>query len=112
MMKSVLNFTFLLFVSVFTLSMTVQAAPGDRLKYLPVQDGGRIKPFDSFARETLELIYGRSSFKRPTNNQSEPAYLIVMSFLLSPESWVEVPLFEVNNLEIKKSYNFKEKLLK
>jgi cytochrome c-type biogenesis protein CcsB len=102
MMKSVLNFTFLLFVSVFTLSMTVQAAPGDRLKYLPVQDGGRIKPFDSFARETLELIYGRSSFKRPANSQSEPAYLIVMSFLLSPESWVEVPLFEVNNLEIKK----------
>ena len=102
MIKSVLSFVFLFFISMFTLSTGVQASPGDRLKHLPVQDGGRVKPFDSFARETLELIYGRSSFKRPTNSQSEPAYLIVMSFLLSPESWVEVPLFEVNNLEIKK----------
>lgn len=101
-MKSVLNFILLIFVSVLTVTSTVEAKPGDRLKYMPVQDGGRIKPFDSFARETLELIYGRSSFKRPSTGQSEPAYLIVMSFLLSPESWVEVPLFEVNNLEIKK----------
>ncbi|MBC7753939.1 MAG: cytochrome c biogenesis protein CcsA [Moraxellaceae bacterium] len=101
-MKSVLNFVFLFLVFMTTLNSTVHAATGDRLKYLPVQDGGRVKPFDSFARETLELLYGRSTFKRPTGNQSEPAYLIVMSFLLSPESWVEVPLFEVNNLEIKK----------
>ncbi len=101
-MKSVLNFVFLFLVFMTTLNSTVHGATGDRLKYLPVQDGGRVKPFDSFARETLELLYGRSSFKRPTGNQSEPAYLIVMSFLLSPESWVEVPLFEVNNLEIKK----------
>lgn len=101
-MKSVLNFIFLIFVSILTITSTVEAKPGDRLKYMPVQDGGRVKPFDSFARETLELIYGRSNFKRPSTGQSEPAYLIVMSFLLSPESWVEVPLFEVNNLDIKK----------
>ncbi|MBC7458184.1 MAG: hypothetical protein H7235_07905, partial [Bdellovibrionaceae bacterium] len=90
-MKSVLNIIFLIFVSVLTVTSKVEAKPGDRLKYVPVQDGGRVKPFDSFARETLELIYGRSSFKRPSAGQSEPAYLIVMSFLLSPESWIEVP---------------------
>ena len=101
-MKSVLNFAFLLLVLITTFTAKAQGAVGDRLKYLPIQDGGRVKPFDSFARETLELIYGRSTFKRPTGSQSEPAYLIVMSFLLSPESWVEVPLFELNNLEIKK----------
>lgn len=101
-MKFILNFIFLLSVSVLAMTSTAQAKAGDRLKYMPVQDGGRVKPFDSFARETLELLYGRSTFKRQSTGQSEPAYLIVMSFLLSPESWIEVPLFEVNNLEIKK----------
>lgn len=92
----------LFFTLVALLLCGAAEAAGDRLKYLPVQDGGRLKPFDSFARETLELIYGRSEFKRSTDGKNEPAYLIVMSFLLSPESWTEVPLFEVNNLEIKK----------
>ena len=99
MIKKILFFILPLF-----LLLNVEAA-GDRLKFLPVQDGGRLKPFDSFARETLELIYGRSEFKRSADGKAEPAYLIVMSFLLSPESWTEVPLFEINNLEIKKQLN-------
>ncbi len=33
------------------ISASAFAKPGDALKYLPVQDGGRIKPYDSFARE-------------------------------------------------------------
>jgi cytochrome c-type biogenesis protein CcsB len=81
---------------------SVATGSGERLKHLPVQDGGRIKPFDSFARESLELIYGRSQFKRLSNGQKEPAYFIVLSFMLSPESWVNIELFELNNLEIKK----------
>lgn len=106
-MKSFLGIWIVL--AFFSMSPRVNAA-GDRLKYLPVQDAGRVKPFDSFARETLELLYGRSEFKRSgktgVSGRSEPAYLIVMSFLLSPESWIDVPLFEVNNLEIKKYMGF------
>jgi cytochrome c-type biogenesis protein CcsB len=30
----------------------------DAIRYLPVQDAGRIKPLDTFARETLQLVYG------------------------------------------------------
>lgn len=96
----------LFFVTLFLLLNILSAsnvfAYGDQIKHLPVQDGGRIKPFDSFARESLELIYGRSEFKRVGTGTKEPAVFIVLSFMLSPESWAGIDLFEINNLEIKK----------
>lgn len=98
-----------LLVLVLTLGLLVTqnlwATPGDQLRSLPVQDGGRIKPYDSFARETLELIYGKSTYKRQAEAgyqaKSEPAYLIVLSFILAPESWLKIPLFEVTHLDVK-----------
>lgn len=101
-MKYVLNFL-LVFVVGFSFTNTEAfAASGEAIKSLPVQNGGRIKPYDSYARETLELLYGRSEYKRPSDGKKEPASYIVMSFLLSPDSWAKIPLFEINNLEIKK----------
>lgn len=91
------------------LSFESFAAAGDELKKLPVQHGGRLKPFDSYARETLELIYGRSQFKHENaNGKKEPAHLIVMSMILSPESWSQVRIFELNNLEIKSKLGLKD----
>lgn len=95
------SFVFLLIVSVQALAGLFEQ-PGYQLKNIPVQHGGRIKPFDSYARETLELLYGKSEFKRDVDGKKEPAYLIVMSMLLSPESWNGIAFFELNNLEIKK----------
>lgn len=74
--------------------------PGELIRTLPVQDGGRIKPYDSFSKEMLELLYGSKSYKRE-NGQSEPAHLIVMSFILSPESWLDAKIFEVKHLDVK-----------
>lgn len=92
----VLVFSFLLS------GISYAATSGEQLKYIPVQDGGRIKPFDSLARETLELLYGRSQYKNESTSRKEPAYLIVTSFMLSPESWMDIPLFEVSNHDVKK----------
>lgn len=101
MRKKILFVFSLVFVSLFSQS-SMALAPGELIRTLPVQDGGRIKPYDSFARETLELIYGKQSYKRsPEDSRKEPAYLIVMSFILAPESWVQMPLFEVNHLDVK-----------
>ncbi len=79
---------------------------GELIRTLPVQDGGRIKPYDSFARETLELIYGKPNYMRQSldgkyDKKSEAAYLIVLSFILAPESWQKIPLFEVTHLDVK-----------
>jgi cytochrome c-type biogenesis protein CcsB len=99
-----LFFTFIILFSVQCFS-GLHVSTGELIRTLPVQDGGRIKPYDSFARETLELIYGRQSYKRQIagvdDQKSEPAYLIVLSFILAPESWLKIPLFEVNHLDVK-----------
>lgn len=46
---------------------------------LPVQDGGRIKPFDTFAREILSLAYGKEAYN------GRPATSVVFSWFLIPD---------------------------
>lgn len=83
---------FLVFILAF--SSLVHAADGDRLRYLPVQDGGRVKPYDTFAREILQLIYGKQKF------QDREAYEIILTWMLSPQDWSDRPLFEVRHKEV------------
>ncbi|MFZ3231061.1 MAG: cytochrome c biogenesis protein CcsA [Pseudobdellovibrio sp.] len=76
------------------------AKTGDAIRNLPVQDSGRIKPFDTFAKETLEVIYGKKSYKHDENSESIEAQWVVMTWMLSPESWASRPLFEVKFIEV------------
>lgn len=76
------------------------AKAGDEILYLPVQDSGRVKPFDTFARETLKLVYGRETYKPVESSKKIEAHWVVLTWMLSPESWVDRPLFEVKNKEI------------
>ncbi len=69
---------------------------GETLRALPVQDAGRLKPFDSFARELLEMIYGKTTL------EGKQAYEIVLTWLLSPQAWQGKELFEVRNHEVLK----------
>ena len=77
---------------------------GEAIRYLPVQDGGRVKPFDTFAKEVLEVVYGKAKYKTE-NGKNAPAYLVVLTWILAPESWVDRPLFEVNHLDVKTKLN-------
>jgi cytochrome c-type biogenesis protein CcsB len=99
-LKLLLNVAGVVALSMIFSSCDFEPRQGDNLRTLPVQDSGRVKPFDSFSRETLELIYGRTKFKKD-DGTSEPAHLIVMSFILSPESWVNAKIFEVTHLEVR-----------
>ncbi len=77
------------------------AAPAEAIRYLPVQDAGRVKPFNTFAREKLELVYGKKSYKPSDESGKEiEAEWVVLTWMLSPESWVTRPLFEVRNKEV------------
>ncbi len=78
------------------------AKEGDGLLYLPVQDGGRIKPYDTFAREMLQLVYGKTSF------QGREAYEIIFTWLLSPQDWQDRDLFEVRHKEVLKQLKLNE----
>lgn len=56
---------------------------------LVIQHGGRHKPFDSFARETLRTITGASTW------QSEDPVGTVLSIVAEPERWQDAPLIQV-----------------
>jgi len=78
------------------------AAPGDALKYLPVQDAGRIKPYDTFSRETLELVYGKPEY------EGRGAPEIILTWMLSPTAWQNKKIFEVRNHEVLKALHLPE----
>ena len=69
------------------------------LDRIPVQDGGRIKPLQTFARESLKLVYGKTSF------QKKSATEIVMTWMLVPEHWGEIPIVEVRHAGLRKALN-------
>ncbi len=84
----------LLLAFTILISLPGFAKTGEALKYLPVQDGGRIKPYDSFAREMLEIIYGKTKF------EGRPATEIVLTWMLSPQAWQDKKIFEVRNHQV------------
>jgi cytochrome c-type biogenesis protein CcsB len=78
----------------------VDAAASDPIKFIPVQDGGRVKPFDSFAREALELIYGKQSY------EGKPAHEIVMTWILHPQAWQDKEIFEIRHHLVRRGLGY------
>jgi cytochrome c-type biogenesis protein CcsB len=72
------------------------------LENLPVQEGGRIKPFDTFAREHLALIYGKQKF------EGKPATEIVLTWVLQPKAWEDKQFFEIRHHLVKRGLKFEE----
>ena len=66
------------------------------LKSIPVQDRGRIKPFDTFARESVYHITGK--------NPSHSVHL-VMTWVLASEYWNQEPFILIKKARIKKALN-------
>ena len=87
----------LIFGLLFGLTLQAGGLPTDPLRALPVQDAGRVKPFDTFARESMELVYGKESY------EEKPAYEIVMTWLLQPQVWQDKPLFEIKHHLLKRA---------
>ncbi|MFN7454613.1 MAG: cytochrome c biogenesis protein [Pseudobdellovibrionaceae bacterium] len=79
----------------FFMIPVAQADPLSALKSLPVQDGGRVKPLDTFAREHLELVYGKYRY------EGRPAVEIVMTWILQPQAWVEKEIVQIKNSQVK-----------
>jgi cytochrome c-type biogenesis protein CcsB len=59
------------------------------LRRLAVQHNGRLKPFESFARETLRQVTGDARWRR-----EDPA-ATVLSLLAAPEPWQATPMIAV-----------------
>lgn len=81
------------------------AGPFQELAELPVQDAGRIKPYDTFARESLELIYGKATFK------SRPALEVVTTWWVLPQPWEKTEFFEIRHSGLRDALNLDHKRL-
>ena len=99
-MKNFITVFLMFFLMLLSFSHLAFAKPGDAIRSLPVQDAGRVKPFDTFAKETLELIHGRRSFKAKDDAKPIDAQWVILTWMLSPESWVSRPLFEVKHHQV------------
>lgn len=82
------------FLFLFFASFEVHAF--SEIQTLPVQDNGRIKPFDTFSREYLEIVYGKTSL------EGRKAHEVILTWVITPEAWKDKEIFQVANLDVKK----------
>jgi cytochrome c-type biogenesis protein CcsB len=64
------------------------------LRLLPVQSGGRIKPFDEFARENILAMTGSRTF-----GDFDPSEMI-LSLMVSPKDWAEEKIIRISVPEV------------
>ncbi len=70
---------------------------------IPVQSEGRTKPFDTFAKESLRLIHGKSSY----NDQSAP--VVVFTWFITPMEWYNTEIIEITRHDLKQNLGLSEK---
>jgi len=77
----------------------------DLLEALPIQDGGRVKPFDTYARVLLLRLHGSRSLTLPGADASARPSRIgatewVATCLIYPEWAVHYPTFRLDNTDL------------
>lgn len=65
------------------------------LAALPLQAGGRVKPLETFARESVRAITGRESF------QGRPALALLFDWIAKPDDWGSKDILLVGDLELR-----------
>ncbi|HTW95174.1 MAG TPA: cytochrome c biogenesis protein CcsA [Tepidisphaeraceae bacterium] len=93
---------------------TIDAAALDALRPLPVLDNGRIKPFDTVARETVRKVTGYEYFgtvsgdddAQEMNGSIDPDQL-VLDWAANPEMWTHQPIVYVSNPALRARLNMK-----
>jgi cytochrome c-type biogenesis protein CcsB len=92
--------SFLLAVAAALPSHLQAAAEIEPLRAVAVQDGGRVKPLDSFARETARRVGGARVFGAESMAGREPLEWLV-GMMADPERWKSVPMVRVTQAELR-----------
>lgn len=85
----------------FSFGSGAEAQIGKALESMPIQDAGRLKPFDTFARETMQLIHGRSNFEGKSPSE------VVFTWLLVPDHWMKTNFVEVRHSGLREALKIK-----
>ena len=70
--------------------------PVDALRTVAVQDGGRVKPLDTFARESARRITGGRAFGAESVRGLDPVEWVV-AMMADPERWKDAPIVRVSH---------------
>jgi cytochrome c-type biogenesis protein CcsB len=73
-----------------------------QLELVPIQSGGRVKPFDTFAREGAELLTGKSTYR------GLPATDFILSIAVEPQIWQEEKFLQIRHLQLKRDLGLVE----
>jgi hypothetical protein len=90
-----------IFLTLFGFLNPTFAFEYDSLSKIPIQDGGRVKPFDTFANESLQLIYGKKTYN------GKPAAEVVFTWFLIPEHWTEADVIQIRRKTLKEALKLK-----
>ncbi|MCA9782713.1 MAG: c-type cytochrome biogenesis protein CcsB [Candidatus Cloacimonetes bacterium] len=99
-MSRLLSFLLILLAfgtSVPAMAQTLDPGPAASLTVL---EGGRFKPLDSFAWESVRSIYGKSHYKDKAGKRWGATEL-VLSMASQPDLWADAPMVRVDFLELK-----------
>jgi cytochrome c-type biogenesis protein CcsB len=66
---------------------------------IPVQHGGRVKPFASFAKESVLFVTGKTSF------EAQDPTTLIWRWIAEPEVWGSKALIPVTHLELRKHFS-------
>jgi cytochrome c-type biogenesis protein CcsB len=75
----------------------------DPLRQIAIQDGGRTKPLDTFARETARRVGGAKPFTGGESILGLDPMEWVLSMLASPERWQEEPIIKVTHAGLRQA---------
>ena len=87
---------FLFFAFCIFPSMGWAKTAADVLGEIPVQHSGRVKPFESFAREVSLAVTGGERFSA-SGGQNLSATSLVWHWMAGPETWFAAPMIPVPN---------------
>ena len=79
-------------------SPALAADPIDDPRYIPVQDGGRVKPFDTYARSLLRDLSGKEAWN------GHDATSVAMSIGADGDAWKQEPFLKVEYIALKEKY--------
>jgi ABC-type transport system involved in cytochrome c biogenesis permease subunit len=88
----------MLLAGVLALPSPLRAGPElDPLRAIAIQDGGRVKPFDTFARETARRVSGATPFTGGESVRGMDPVEWVLSMLSDPHRWRDEKIVKVSH---------------
>ena len=89
----------LLKATLFFVTICVQSLSGFEIGDIPLQNEGRVKPLDTFARNHLLAFYGKRSIKELDMGATD----WILNLILDPENGRDQKIFNIRNPEVASS---------